>query len=590
MQPVSQPPIPGGGNPKRGAVSWFASYYKPHLRLFVLDMICASVIALVDLAFPIATKYALETFLPNDLFTLFFALVGSLFVGYVVRAVMYYVVTYYGHDMGVRIEADMRGDLFSHIQKLSFGFFDKTRTGQLMSRVTNDLFDVTELAHHGPEDLFISLITLIGAFIILVRIQWVLAVAIFVLIPVMVFLTWILRKRLRRASLLVRERMAGINTELESSLSGIRVAKAFANEDYELTRFGEGNTRFKSAKGEHYKAMAVFHSVMEFMLALISLTVIGVGGVLIMQGKLNYIELITFTLYVGTFVQPIRRLVNFTEQYTTGMAGFSRFIELMSIDPDIRDAPHARALGQVRGDIEFKDVTFSYDENVSVLEHLSLKIPAGSTLALVGPSGGGKTTLCHLIPRFYDVTEGEILLDGTELKDIQLRSLRQNIGIVQQDVFLFAGTIRDNIRYGRTEASDEEIVEAAKMAEIHEDILAMPDGYDSQIGERGVTLSGGQKQRVSIARIFLKNPPILILDEATSALDTHTEARIQRAFDLLSVGRTTLVIAHRLSTVRGADMIVVIGDVGILEQGTHAELLEKGGFYASLYQAQFRTT
>ncbi len=573
---------------KHNLLSWFISYYRPHIGLFSLDMACACGIALVDLAFPMATRYALENLLPFNLYGAFFGIIAALVGAYVLRMLMYYVVTYYGHMMGVRIEADMRASLFGHLQTLSFGFFDKTRTGQLMSRVLNDLFDVTELAHHGPEDVFISLITLVGAFIMLIRIQWLLALAIFLLLPViMAFIIW-QRKRLRDAALRVRERTANINTEIESSISGVRVAKAFTNEDFEMKKFSKGNERFKEAKSEQYKAMAVFHSGMEFMLAILSLMVIAVGGFLIMRGGMDIVDLITFNLYVATFLQPIRRLTNFVEQYTTGMAGFTRFAELMSTEPDIKDAPDAKPLNNVRGDIELKDVSFSYNAEVAVLKNVNLNVRAGTTLALVGPSGGGKTTLCQLIPRFYEATDGEILIDAQPIKGVTLESLRSNIGIVQQDVFLFAGTIRDNIRYGRVDATDREIVEAAVKAEIHADIMEMPDGYDTAVGERGITLSGGQKQRVSIARIFLKNPPILILDEATSALDTQTELRIQAAFDKLSVGRTTLVIAHRLSTIRNADEIVVIGDDGILEQGSHAQLIQTDGHYAQLYNAQFR--
>ena len=569
----------------RPMIKKFARYYRPYWKLFALDLFCALMIAAVDLLFPMVSRWAMQELLPKNAYAVFFTVIGALVAAYLVRAGFQYFVNYWGHVLGAYMESDMRRDLFRHLQKLPFRFYDKNRTGQLMSRVVNDLFEVVELAHHGPEDLFISLVTLVGAFIILLTIQWKLALVVFALVPLIVWFTARRRRKMSAASRQVKEQTAGINADIESSISGVRVAKAFNNETYEYEKFEKGNARYRNAKKGFYRQMGIFQSGMDFLTSIMNVAVIAFGGALIMSSQLDYIDLLTFTLYVGTFLQPIRRLSSFVEQYTVGMAGFGRFQDLLAVEPDISDAPGAAPLKDVRGDIRFEDVTFSYDEGVNVLAGVNLSIRAGQTVALVGPSGGGKSTLCHLIPRFYEPTAGRITIDGRDIRDVTLQSLRDSVGIVQQDVMLFAGTILDNIRYGRLDATDEEVVEAARQAEIHEDILAMPDGYQTYVGERGIMRSGGQKPRVSIARIFLKNPPVLILDEATSALDTVTEAHIQAAFDKLAKGRTTLIIAHRLSTIRHADEIAYIDSVGVRETGTHEELLAAEGLYARLYAA-----
>ena len=571
---------------QRSHVSIFLSYYKPHLHLFLLDMACALGIALIDLAFPYLSRLSMQELLPQNLFGAFFGVMGCLLAAYLLRAGMYYIVTYLGHMMGVLIEADIRRDLFGHMQNLSFSFYDKNRTGQLMSRATTDLFEITELAHHGPEDLFISVITLGGAFCLMLTIQWKLALIVFAVVPLFVLFTIFQRRRMMKASVQVKQNMAGINGQLESSISGMRTAKAFANEEQENRKFQQSNNQFKGAKRDYYKAMATYMAGLEFALPAMNVLTITAGGWFILQGEMNYIDLITFALYISTFLTPVRKLAAFVEQFLNGMAGFKRFVELMRVEPAVQDAPDAVDMDTAKGDILVDNVSFSYEDGETVLDHVSIHIPQGETVAVVGPSGGGKSTLCQLIPRFYDVTGGRILVDGTDVRHLTQQSLRQNIGIVQQDVFLFAGTIYDNIRYGKPDATQEEIMEAAKRAEIYDDIMAMPDGFQTYVGERGVMLSGGQKQRVSIARIFLKNPPILILDEATSALDSVTEARIQSAFDELAKGRTTLIIAHRLSTIRNAHRIIVVDDNRIVEEGTHQELLQSGGEYAQLYNAQ----
>ena len=566
----------------------FFTYYRPHKRLLILDLSCAVLVSAIDIAYPMLTQYILRTLLPqmaidSAMVRVFVSLIVIAFGAYLVRALLLYIINYWGHVLGVRMEADIRRDIFSHIQELSFSFYDKVRTGKLMSRVTTDLFDITELAHHGPEDVLISGTTVIGAFIVMMFVDWRLALALLCIVPVAVYYVVRLRVQMRTASLKVKERVAEINSDIESSISGARVAKAFTNEDHEREKFEKGNARFVHAKDGFYRYMALFNSGMEFFIAMFNLVVLALGGYLIYKSSLDPILLVTFSLYIAAFIQPLKRLAAFTEVYILGMAGFSRFCEIMDIEPEIKDRPNAKTLQNVRGDICFDDVTFAYESGKCVLSHVNLDIPAGKTLALVGPSGGGKTTLCHLIPRFYEQRSGSITIDGVDTRDVTIKSLRQNVGIVQQDVFLFASSVMENIRYGRIDATDAEVIEAAKRAHVHEEILQFSDGYETQVGERGMMLSGGQKQRVSIARLFLKNPPVLILDEATSALDTVTEHDIQHSFEELSRGRTTLVIAHRLSTVKHADEIVVLDEQGVRERGTHEELLRLDGLYAKLY-------
>ena len=571
----------------------FLAYYKPHIGLFIMDLACALTVAAVDVAFPLVTQYILRTLLPamvldSALVRTFVLLIVCLVCAYLVRACLQFIIGYWGHRLGTFIEADMRRDIFTHIQTLPFAFYDRIRTGKLLSRVTNDLFEVTELAHHGPEDVLISTMTILGAFIAMFIIEWRIALCMLILLPVIIYFVMHTRLKMRRTSRLVKERMAEINADIESSISGARTAKAFANETYEIQKFEKGNKNFLSAKKDFYRVMATFNSGTEFFLAMFNVAVLASGGYLIYKRQLDTVTLITFTLYISTFTSPIKRLASFAEQYMIGMAGFTRFLEIMDTKPAIEDKPDAIPLRDVKGDIAFSHVSFAYSEGQQVLQDVNLSIPAGRTLALVGPSGGGKTTLCHLLLRFYDIREGSITIDGHDIRDVTMRSLRENVGIVQQDVFLFADSILENIRYGRLDATDAEVVEAAKRAHIHEEIMTFPDGYLTNVGERGMLLSGGQKQRVSIARLFLKNPPVLILDEATSALDTLTEADIQHSFDELSQGRTTLVIAHRLSTVQNADEIVVIDEHGIQERGTHESLLAQNGLYAGFYQATLR--
>ena len=569
-----------------GVMRIFLSYFRPHIKLFLLDMCCAFCVALVDLIYPLISRSAMYDMLPSKAYGTFFLVMTIVVLAYLVRSLLQFVITYWGHLFGVRVEADIRRDLFRHMQTLGFDYFDRHRTGQLMSRLTTDLFELTELAHHGPEDLFISCATIIGALIVMFTIEWHLALVVSILIPVFLLVVISRRRKLGNVSRQVKAKTAVITTEIESSLSGMRTAKAFANEAREYDKFYDASERYKNSKRAFHKQMGIFMSVMEFFLSILSVVVITVGGWLIMNDQLNYIDLITFSLYISSFISPIRKLAAFAEQYAVGIAGLQRFTEIMRTDPMVADAPDAQTLCGVRGDILVDHVDFHYSSDLDVLHDVSLHVTPGETIAIVGPSGGGKTTLCQLIPRFYEVSSGSICIDGKDVRQVTQASLRRNIGIVQQDVFLFADTVLENIRYGKPDATMDEIVEAAKKAEIYEDILAMPNGFDTFVGERGTLLSGGQKQRIAIARIFLKNPPILILDEATSALDTITESKIQSAFDSLAKGRTTLIIAHRLSTIRSATRILVIGDGEIQEQGTHAELMQLGGIYANLYNTQ----
>ena len=565
----------------------FFSYYRPHLDLFVADMICAFFIAVIDVSFPFVTRHLLNTFIPKGAMRLFFCMIAFMLAVYCIRWVCVWFVNYWGHVFGVKVETDMRRDVFSKLEKQSFSFFDTYLTGQLMSRVTTDLFEVTELAHHGPEDIMTSLLTLLGSFFILLRIRWELAIAVFAFLPLVIFIAIRNRKRLSESSRLVKDKTSVINGALENSLTGIRVTQGFTAEALEVEKFAQSNITYKESKKDFYKVMSTFHANVDFFMALLSLLVVALGGYFIMQKKMTLPDLIAANLFVATFTNPVRKLVNFSvEQFSTGMAGFNRFLEIMRTDTSIKEADDAVELLSARGNISFKNVCFSYNEKTSVLENINLEIKAGEHFAFVGESGGGKTTICNLIPRFYEVTGGSISLDGIDLKRIKLENLRRQIGLVQQDVFLFAGTIKENIAYGKPNATDDEIITAAKRAEIHEDIMKMPEGYDSLVGERGLKLSGGQKQRISIARCFLKNPPILILDEATSALDSATELKIQNAFDELSKGRTTLVIAHRLSTIKNADKIAVVEGKNITECGSHQELISLGGKYASLWKNQ----
>ena len=565
----------------------FLSYFLPHKKLFALDLLCATFIAAIDVSFPMLSRWAIDAVIPEKNFRAFFTLILAIFAEYIFRNLCSYCVTYWGHVFGNLVEADMRRDIFAQIERQSFSFFDKNRTGALMSRVTNDLFDITELAHHGPEDVWTSLLTLFGSCFLLFKIRMELAIIVFAFLPIAIALVIFSRKSLMRSSKKVKETTAEINSAIESSISGIRATQAFTNEKFEQEKFDSGNANFVRAKQWRYKAMATFQSNIEFANNILYLVVLAAGGFFIMRGKMKVSDLIAANLFVAAFTAPIGKLSFFTELFTTGMAGFSRFLEIMRTDTSIKEADDAVEIIGARGNIRFENVGFSYNENFPVLKNINLEIRAGEKQALVGTSGGGKTTICNLIPRFYEASAGRILLDGIDIKKLKVENLRKQIGIVQQEVFLFAGTIRENIAYGKVGASLEEIVKAAKRAEIHDDIMKMPQGYDTIVGERGITLSGGQKQRVSIARCFLKNPPILILDEATSALDSATELKIQGAFDALSKGRTTIVIAHRLSTIRNADNIAVIGEHGITESGTHDALIAKGGEYKRLCESQF---
>lgn len=564
----------------------FFSYYKPHLKLFIADMICAFLIAAIDVAFPMFSRYALDVLIPNGnlrIFTFFIIILGG---GYFLRWICNWFVNYWGHIFGNRIEQDMRRNVFSHLEKLPFSFYDTNRTGKIMARATTDLFEITELAHHGPEDFFIAILTIFGSFFLLLKIRWELAIIVIISMPIILFIVIFSRRNLSKTSKKVKETTAEINANLESSISGIRVTKGFVNEELENKNFDAMNKKYSHAKRIRFKYMAFFHSNIELCNNLLSLLVLAAGGYFIMKGKMTLPDLVAANLFIASFTAPIRKLTNFVEQFSTGMAGFSRFLEIMQTEPEEPDSQDAVEILASRGNISFEHVNFSYANNIQVLSDINFTVKSGEKFALVGSSGGGKSTICNLIPRFYEISEGQILLDGINIKKIKRNSLRNQIGIVQQDVFLFAGSVRENISYAKPNATEQEIILAAKRAEIHDDIMNMPDGYETIVGERGIKLSGGQKQRISIARCFLKNPPILILDEATSALDTATEIKIQKAFDELSKGRTTIVIAHRLSTIKNADKIAVINHKTICETGTHSDLIAKQGEYYKLCQAQ----
>ena len=571
---------------RKNTMQIFLHFFKPHMGLFILDMVCALIVSLIDLAYPLISRWAMYELLPQNAFQTFFTVMAVVVFAYIVRAFLYYIITYWGHTFGIRVEADIREALFCHMQELGFDYYDQHRTGQLMSRLTSDLFEITELAHHGPEDLFISFVTIVGALIIMFRTEWRLALVVCILLPVFLLTVLARRRQMGAASRKVKQRVGHINADVESSLSGMRTAKAFANEALETEKFRCSNAAFKTSKKSFHREMGIFMASMELFMSLLSVSVVAVGGYLIMRNELNYADLLMFSLYITTFVNPIRKLANFTELFANGTAGLERFIQIMRTEPTLCDAPGALELEHVDGSIDLEHVEFSYDGDLAVLHDISLHADPGQTIAIVGPSGGGKSTLCQLIPRFYDVTGGKLSIDGLDVRCLTQKSLRRSIGIVQQDVFLFADSILANIRYGKPDATMEEIIDAAKRAEIYDDILAMPDGFDTYVGERGTLLSGGQKQRISIARIFLKNPPILILDEATSALDSLTEAKIQHAFDELAKDRTTLIIAHRLSTIRAASRILVVSDGRIVESGTHAELMQQKGVYANLCNTQ----
>ena len=571
----------------------FISYYKPHRRLFCADMICAFIVAVCDLFYPMIAKNMINDYVPNRNLRLLLVWGAALLVIYLLKAGLNWFIQYYGHIVGVRMQADMRRDVFKRLQKLPFSFFDEHKTGSLMSRVVNDLMDISELAHHGPEDLFLSLITIIGAFVLLCTINVPLTIIIFIFVPIMVIFSVYIRREMNAAFLLTRQEMAEINANLENSIAGIRVSRSYVSGAHEEKKFQHYNDRFQAARGESYRVMAKFFSTTGFFTDFMYLVVLVAGGLFFFYGKIDAGGFTAYLLYVNMFLNPVRKLINFFEQLQNGATGFQRFEELMAQQEEAED-PNAKELTGVKGAIDFDHVSFQYESGKEdepghmVIQDLSLHIDPGRTVALVGPSGGGKTTLCHLIPRFYEVTSGRISIDGQDITTLTRDSLRRNIGMVAQDVFLFTGTIKENIAYGNLDASDEEIIEAAKKANIHDYIMTLPDGYDTYVGERGVKLSGGQKQRISIARVFLKNPSILILDEATSALDNATEMLIQQSLEKLAEGRTSIIVAHRLSTIKNADEIIVISDEGILERGTHEELLAKNGVYAGLYQYQFR--
>ena len=565
----------------------FMAYYKPHKLLFFFDMLASLAVAAIAITYPMITRTMLNTYIPGNNIRMVVVCGGALLCVYLLRMGLNYFIQYYGHVMGVKMQAQMRSDMFNHLEKLPYSFFDNHETGKIMSRMTNDLMDISELAHHGPENLLISSISIIASFVYLCTINWWLTLIVFACVPFLILITMLLRKKMRSAFMRSRQSIGEINAALESSITGIRVTKAFNNSEIESEKFEEGNKKFVHARTDAYKAMGQFHSGTSFINDVFNVVVLIAGGFFLSKGFIQVGDYTAFTISVGLFIGPVMTLIGFMEQYQNGVTGFQRFLEIMDAEPE-KDNPNAEEMKVAEGHIEFKNVNYSYSEGEEVLKNVSLDIKKGEKFALVGPSGGGKTTICHLIPHFYDVKDGQILIDGKDINKITRSSLRANIGIVQQDVYLFNASIRDNILYGRPGATEEEVIEAAKRANIHNYVMSMPNGYDTVIGERGVKLSGGQKQRLSIARVFLKDPAILILDEATSALDNTTEILIQNSLDELCKGRTTIVVAHRLSTVKNADEIAVVSDGKIIEQGPHDSLIAMNGVYANLYKLQFR--
>ncbi|MEG2882058.1 MAG: ABC transporter ATP-binding protein [Christensenella sp.] len=568
----------------------FIGYYKPYRGLFYFDMFCAFVVSVIDLAFPQILRFltdGLYTQNSDIILRALWVVAVSLVLMYLIRYLCQYFITTWGHVMGARMESDMRRDLFDQMQRLSFSYYDKNNTGDMMSRIVSDLFDISELAHHGPENVFISALKIVGSFILLMMINVPMTLILLAVTGVMIFFSISKNKKMRAVFMDNRKKISNVNKQVQDSLAGIRVVKSFANEEVERKKFKHSNLEFLKSKQSSYKIMGTFQAGNNFFTGMLYAAVLVSGGFFVANGTLRVADLAIYALYIGIFVAPIDVLINFTEQFQKGFAGFKRFLEIMHIRPEIKDKKGAQPLAEVAGNITFDDVSFSYDDNTHVFSNVAVKIKAGKTVALVGPSGGGKTTFCSLLPRFYDVSAGAVKIDGQDVRDVTLNSLRSAIGIVQQDVYMFGGTIRDNIAYGKPDATDEEVVSAARDANIHEFILSLENGYDTNVGERGVRLSGGQKQRIAIARVFLKNPQILILDEATSALDNESERHIQMSLEKLSKNRTTIVIAHRLSTIRNADEIIVMGTEGISERGTHEELLQKGGLYAKYYNMQF---
>lgn len=568
----------------------FVSYYKPYRHLFYMDCLCATVLCIIDLSFPQILRWLPEGLFSGSAASILSALrwlFPALLIWYLLRALCQFYVTSYGHVMGTRMETDMRQDLFDKYMSLSYSYYDQNNTGEMMSRLVSDLFDISELAHHGPENLLMCSIKIIGSFILLLWVNVSMTMLLLAVTAILVVFTVFRQLKMQRIFTENRERIADVNAGVQNSLAGIRVVKTFAVEQGEMDNFRASNGRYRQSKEKSYMAMGIFHGGSNFLQGMLYVVTLVSGGFFIARGSLSYNDLAVYALYIGIFITPIGQLMDFTEMLQKGYAGFKRFAQIMETEPEIQEAPDAVELNQVKGDIQYQDVSFQYTDKEQVLSHLNIQIPAGKTCALVGPSGGGKTTICSLLPRFYDVTGGSVLVDGHDVRQLKLKSLREAIGIVQQDVYIFAGTVRENIAYGKKDATQQEIEEAAKHANIHDFIMGLEDGYDTYVGERGTRLSGGQKQRIAIARVFLKNPPILILDEATSALDNESEKHIQEALDRLSVGRTTVVIAHRLSTIRSAEKIIVIDEGGVKEQGNHHQLMELDGIYARYFNMQF---